>query len=92
MNARLFRTVVWGLAFLFPLGGTAATAGDLLTLTGVVEMTDDGPTLHAKGKVFLLDGEGMESLAGKNARVTGMLETSEDGDGVLVVEFAEKAN
>ena len=71
------------------VSAVAIAAGDILTLEGAVEMTNDGLVLQSGGKVFFLDGEGLDSLAGKNARVTGELETAEDGGAVIVVESAE---
>ena len=59
-------------------------------MTGMVEMSEDGPVLNSNGETYLLDGEGADAMEGKNVSVTGTVEDGEGETKVLVIESIEE--
>lgn len=53
---------------------------------GLVDKTDTGYTLLVESKSFLLEGENLEKLVGKTAKITGELIKGNEIDTVFVIK------
>ena len=86
IKARKRLGVIFGLAAVFMLVlGSIAVAADAVTITGMVEDSDQGPMISAGGETYLLEGEIGDEFLGKQAKVTGTVGKDSDGTQYIVV-------
>jgi hypothetical protein len=85
-SKRFFAVILCLLVFGMALG-SPAFGQEKMTLSGTVQMGDSGPVLEGDdGQNYILDGDRIEEMEGKTVTVTGLVEASEDGSRIMIVE------
>lgn len=86
---KMKKMIATGLAVLLVIAFAGLALAQAVTLTGTVEMSDDGPVLNADGQTYILDGSDLDDMVGKNVTVTGSVEGEGDAKTLLVESIEE---
>jgi hypothetical protein len=68
---------------------TAPAKAKPKTVTGMVEKTDKGMILKARGEIYTVTGKDLSSLVGKKVKVTGTLTKTDKGNTFHVMRAQE---
>lgn len=85
-----------GIAMLLAIGvllfglASATQAADSVTLTGVLQDTDDGLVLQVGADRYLVEGNVPDWLVGNQVKVTGTVETDNEGLKYFIIEDFEE--
>ena len=90
MNRKLFLIVfcVFAIAMVAAVG-MAVAGEDQQTITGKVLKADPGLVLDSDGGEYILTGEDLSKMVGKNVKVTGTISEGEGGKTIDVIDFEE---
>ncbi|MFH1139228.1 MAG: hypothetical protein V1816_24365 [Pseudomonadota bacterium] len=67
-----------------------ASAGETVSVAGLVQDTGDGLILESGDEIYLLEGNVVDEMIGQKVIVTGELELSEGGAKFLIVDSYEE--
>lgn len=75
------------------LFGSMAVAGDERTISGTILENDQGIVLATDdGTTYMVEGEDVADMVGKNVRVTGTLTEGESGKTITIIGIEEISN
>ena len=75
------------------LFGSMAVADEERTISGTIMENDQGIVLATdEGATYMLEGENVADMVGKNVRVTGMLSEDEYGKTITITGIEEIGN
>ena len=75
------------------LFASSAVAGDEKTISGTIIENDQGIVLTTgEGTTYMVEGEDVADMVGKNVRVTGTLSEDESGKTITITAIEEISN
>lgn len=65
-----------------------------VSITGTVQQTEEGLVITADDEIYIITGQDLSEMVGKNVKVTGIISESEAGKviNVMSVELLEEEN